>query len=188
VAALGIEVPSTLRYAPVDFEDTTLIEGLASAGLDRQAPVFFSWLGVTQYLTREAGLRTLRECAKVSSANCTLVIEFIAPPETLEDDEAALCRSLASASANVGEPWLSFYMFDEMTENLKSAGFGTVELFGPEQASSRYLAGRNDGARLPGYFRMVKAVTNDANASMRGSRPGAASFGRGGRRIRRTAS
>jgi methyltransferase (TIGR00027 family) len=159
VAALGIEVPSTLRYAPIDFEDTTLIEGLASAGLNRQAPVFFSWLGVTQYLTREAALRTLRECATVSSAKCTLVMEFIAPPETLEDNEAALCRLLASTAANLGEPWLSFYTFAEMTENLKTAGFGSVELFGPEKACSRYLAGRSDGARLPGYFRMVKAMT-----------------------------
>jgi len=159
VAALGIEVPSTLHYVPIDFEDATLIEGLASAGLDRRAPVFFSWLGVTQYLTREAGLRTLQECATVSSANCTLVMEFIAPPEMLEDGEAALCRSLASASANVGEPWLCFYTFDEMTENLKTAGFGSVELFSPERAHSRYLAGRSDGARLPGYFRMVKAMT-----------------------------
>src|SRR5262249_10394666 len=70
VAALGIEVPSTLHYVPIDFEDATLIEGLASAGLDRRAPVFFSWLGVTQYLTREAGLRTLQEGATASSPHC----------------------------------------------------------------------------------------------------------------------
>jgi methyltransferase (TIGR00027 family) len=162
VAALNIEVPPNLHYAPVDFEHATLTEGLLTAGLNRQKPVFFTWLGVTQYLTRETGLRTLQEAAAISAANSTLVLEFIAPPETLNDEEAALCRSLAGSSAEVGEPWLSFYTSATMQENLVRAGFTSVELFGPEEAFSRYLTGRIDSARLPGYFRMAKATTGES--------------------------
>jgi methyltransferase (TIGR00027 family) len=33
VAALGIPVPPTLHYAPIDFERTSLTEGLVTAGL-----------------------------------------------------------------------------------------------------------------------------------------------------------
>jgi methyltransferase (TIGR00027 family) len=159
VSALGIEVPPTLHYAPIDFELSTLTEGLAAAGLDRRQPVFFSWLGVTQYLTQEAVRRTLGEVAAFSTARTTLFLEFIAPPATLNDDDAAHVRSATEWSAKLGEPWLSFFTSDDMQHALTQAGFTSVEHFGPAEAFDRYLRGRTDGSRLPGHFRMAKATT-----------------------------
>jgi methyltransferase (TIGR00027 family) len=159
VAALGIPVPPTLHYAPVDFEGVSLTKGLTAAGLKRHEPAFFTWLGVTQYLTRDAVLRTLCEVAALSAAESTLVMEFLAPPWTLDDKDAALAYSLAEASAKVGEPWLSFFTSDDMQDVLAQAGFRSVQHFGPAEAFDRYLRGRTDGARLPGYFRMAKATT-----------------------------
>jgi O-methyltransferase involved in polyketide biosynthesis len=76
--------PPTLHYAPIDFERASLTDGLVTAGLKRHEPAFFAWLGVTQYLTREAVLRTLREVAALSTVESTLVLEFLAPLRTLE--------------------------------------------------------------------------------------------------------
>jgi methyltransferase (TIGR00027 family) len=88
VAALGITVPPTLHYAPIDFERDTPTEGLTRAGLNRSEATFFTWLGVTQYLTQEAVRRTLREVATFSTARSTVVLEFIAPPpDTLTTEE-----------------------------------------------------------------------------------------------------
>jgi methyltransferase (TIGR00027 family) len=159
VAALGMEVPPTLHYAPIDFELSTLTEGLTAAGLDRSEPVFFSWLGVIPYLTKEAVERTLREAAAFSTARTTLVLQFIAPPDTLNDEDAAHVRSSAEAFAKLGEPWLSFFTSDDMHEALTRAGFRAVQHFGPAELFDRYLRGRTDGARLPGHFRMAKATT-----------------------------
>jgi len=159
VSALGIEVPPSLHYVPIDFELSTLTEGLTAAGLDRSEPVFFSWLGVTPYLTKQAVERTLREAAAFSTARTTLVLEFIAPPDTLNDEDAAHVRSEAEAVAKLGEPWLSFFTSDDMQHALTQAGFTSVEHFGPAEAFDRYLRGRTDGARLPGHFRMAKATT-----------------------------
>src|SRR5262249_48221274 len=55
----AIAVPSSMTFAPVDFERQTLAEGLALAGFDDGAPAFFSWLGVTMYLTADAFSATL---------------------------------------------------------------------------------------------------------------------------------
>jgi methyltransferase (TIGR00027 family) len=158
VAELCLEVPAGLRYAPVDFERETLPDGLRAAGVDPGAPVFFSWLGVTQYLTREAVLRTLRDVAGFAGAGGTLVLEFIAPAAGLDPEEGALVEALAAGAARVGEPWLTFFTGAEMEAALRQAGFGVVEHLGPEEASARYLRGRTDGSRLPGYFRMAKAT------------------------------
>jgi len=55
----AIAIPSSLTFAPVDFERQTLAEGLAAAGFDPAQQTFFTWLGVVPYLTEEAVWRTL---------------------------------------------------------------------------------------------------------------------------------
>src|ERR1700686_1320542 len=57
--AAGIAVPSALSFVPIDFERQTLADGLARAGFGAGDAAFFSWLGVTPYLTREACRTTL---------------------------------------------------------------------------------------------------------------------------------
>jgi hypothetical protein len=63
------------------------------------------------------------------------------------------------------EPWLSFFEADEMEAVLRRAGFSSVEHFGREEATARYLRGRADGSRLPGYSRIAKATTGPADAA-----------------------
>jgi methyltransferase (TIGR00027 family) len=159
VAALGIPVPPKLHYAPIDFERTSLTEGLVTAGLKRHEPTFFTWLGVTQYLTRETILRTLREVAALSTVESTLVLEFLAPPRTVNGEDAALFNASAEAVARLGEPWLSFFTPDDMSDALTQAGFRSVEHFGSAEALDRYLRGRTDGARLHDHHRLAKATT-----------------------------
>src|SRR5580704_861454 len=55
-----IAIPASVTYAPVDFEHQTLAEGLRLAGFDATRPTFFSWLGVTMYLTDDAITSSLR--------------------------------------------------------------------------------------------------------------------------------
>ena len=49
---LGWELSSNLHFIPVDFTRTSLVDALQASRFDLQVPAFFSWLGVTYYLTR----------------------------------------------------------------------------------------------------------------------------------------
>ena len=51
----GIALPGDLTFAPVDFDTQTLEEGLRGAGYDHGKGAFFSWLGVTEYLSDRDG-------------------------------------------------------------------------------------------------------------------------------------
>jgi methyltransferase (TIGR00027 family) len=164
VAELGIEVPARLHYVPVDFERETLVQGLAAGGIEAGERAFFSWLGVTQYLTREAVERTLRDVAAAAAPGSELVVEFIAPASSLGAEEGALVDALAAGTARVGEPWLSFFEPADMEAVLRRAGFSSVVHFGPREATERYLRGRTDDLRLPAYFRMAKATTGPGPA------------------------
>ena len=172
VAELGIEAPAGLRYAPIDFERETLPEGLRRAGVDPGAPVFFSLLGVTQYLSPEAMQRTLRDVAGFGAAGSALVLEFIAPAASLAPEEGALVEALAAGAAGLGEPWMCYFTADEMEQALRGAGFGSVAHLGPEAAYDRYLRGRTDGLRLPGYFHMAKATAGSIVLPVPNALPG----------------
>lgn len=52
--AANLKAPRNLAFAPIDFENTSLHDGLSAGGFDFSTSSFFSLLGVTPYLTAEA--------------------------------------------------------------------------------------------------------------------------------------
>ena len=67
--AAGIAVPEEMTFAAVDFERQSLADGLLQAGFDKQRPAFFSWLGVTPYLSRAAFDATMQFIAGLPSGS-----------------------------------------------------------------------------------------------------------------------
>ncbi|HYL29284.1 MAG TPA: class I SAM-dependent methyltransferase, partial [Gemmatimonadales bacterium] len=65
----GIAVPPEVTFVPVDFERDSLADRLREAGLDRDSPVFFAWLGVSMYLTGEAFESTVRSAAAYAAGS-----------------------------------------------------------------------------------------------------------------------
>lgn len=127
---------------------TSIAGALAAAGFDADAPCFVSWLGVTQYLTREAILETLRWAGK-RPAGSEIVLSFL--------ESNAQAAQLRSNMAQTGVAVLSDFATEEMTAMLEDAGFSRIEHLSPEQAEERYFAGRSDGLKAPEIQRLVSA-------------------------------
>ena len=51
IASAGWTVPENLTFVPVDFTRYSLTQRLTAGGFDMTAKSFFSWLGVTYYLS-----------------------------------------------------------------------------------------------------------------------------------------
>ena len=132
----GIDIPSNLRFVPIDFESSTLAIGLQKSDLDFHQPAFISWLGVTMYLTMDAidGVFSF----VTSLAPGTEIVFTFAQPQK-EPSYFAL------QSAQAGEPWLSYFTIGELTEKLKSHGFSEISFLSPDEARSLYFARRTDG-------------------------------------------
>lgn len=149
----GIDVPANVRFAGVDFERETLEAGLLRAGVAFDRPTFFSWLGVTMYLTREAidaVLATVGSFAKGSG----IVLTFAQPSEP---DEAN-GRFFAERAAAVGEPWISYFTPEEIEATLRSHGFSDVRFLTREAAMREYYADRRDGLLPPRRISIVSAT------------------------------
>ncbi len=149
LAAARIPIPETLRFAPVDFERQTLAEGLAAAGLDRAEPTFFSWLGVTMYLTREAFTATLATIGDTAPGG-GLALDYALPKSALGWRGRWALAALSRRVAAAGEPFVSFFSPAEIGELLAGSGLAVVEDLDRAAVNARYFAGRDDRLEISG--------------------------------------
>jgi methyltransferase (TIGR00027 family) len=122
----GIAAPGKVVYAPVDFEREVLSERLAAAGLDPGVRTFFTWLGVTPYLTAEAVGSTLSQIA-AHPAGAEVVFDYAEPREHIDEAFRAQYEERAARVAAIGEPFLSFFVPAELDAQLRALGFEEVE-------------------------------------------------------------
>ncbi|HEX2286304.1 MAG TPA: class I SAM-dependent methyltransferase [Mycobacterium sp.] len=132
IEALGVSVPSTLTWAPVDFEVESVAAGLERAGVNSDA-VFVSWLGVTTYLSLAAISATLR-----SLPQCSIAVSYATPEQTWHGEARAISREFGAMASATGEPLISHYMPDEFAAVLADNGFDVVEDVGADEVESRY--------------------------------------------------
>ncbi len=147
--AASIAIPTTLTFAPVDFEKDTLAEGLRRAGFKASEPAFFSWLGVTPYLVKETVLATLRWIASSSSHN-GVAFDYTVPRESLSFFNRIAFDALAARVAAAGEPFVGFFGPEELARELRGMGFTQIEDLGSEEINDRYFSHRSDGLRVGG--------------------------------------
>ena len=157
---LHLTPPSNLTFVPIDFQQQTLAEGLRAGGHRPELPTFFSWLGVTMYLTEAAVFETLRYVASLAPGS-EIVFEYGLPEVLLDEETRHLLAVIKAFAAARGEPYLSLFEPTTLTARVKALGFTQVWDFGPEEANARYFAGRTDGLRVLPLSHLMKARVGD---------------------------
>lgn len=153
---IGITLPSDLRFAPIDFETQTLEDGLRSAGYDSGKSVYFSWLGVTEYLTTEVVMATLRFIAS-APVGSGVVFDYLISPGLLTPEQRSGFEELLRRVASAGEPWRVFFDPALLARDLRAMGFRYVEDSGPKEINARYFKNRSDGLRVGSSSHIMKA-------------------------------
>lgn len=157
LAEAGIAIPANTHYAPVDFEEHSLADGLAEAGFDFDRPAFFAWLGVVPYLTDAAFSQTLRFIVE-RPAGSGVVFDYSQPREVLSPVEQMMLDSMSARVAQAGEPFQLFFRKEEMQERLAGTGFTRTEDLGGQELTERYLKDRTDGLQLRGKAGRIAAA------------------------------
>ena len=154
---VGLTAPESLTFVPVDFERQSLVEELERGGFDRTQPAFFSWLGVTPYLTREAVWGTLGDVAALTRAGGGITFDYAVPVESLNFFQRAAFAVLAKRVEAAGEPFVSFFEPSELTTRLTTLGFSRVRDRDAEAINEKYFADRADGLAVAGIGHVVTA-------------------------------
>jgi methyltransferase (TIGR00027 family) len=147
LAAAGIAVPGNVVFAPVDFETSSLDDGLGAAGFDAAAPAFFSVLGVLAYLSRDAVSAIFRYVA-ARPAGSEIAFTFSQPG----GDDA-----LAQRVAELGEPLRWQIEPRKLDAMLRSCGFRATT-FVDVAESYRMIGERKDMLRLPRRASLAAAI------------------------------
>ena len=149
-------IPDNVSFGAIDFASEQLSGALRRYGVDVSQPTFFSWLGVTMYLTESAVFDVLRVVAGFPRGS-EIVFTF-APSGTgdgVVDDALQLFAQLA---ASVGEPWRTYFDPDDLAAKVRALGFTTVEMIEPAEAAARYFAARKDDLPPPRRRSIVSAI------------------------------
>ena len=130
IVRAGWTSPDNLTFVPVDFTKDSLTERLIAAGFDPSAKSFFSWLGVTYYLSAEAIDKTLAELSSLCADGSTLVFDY--PDENfLNAPEKRVQNTIMMAKAG-GEPMQSAFSCGALEKLLEKHGFLIYELLTPD--------------------------------------------------------
>lgn len=137
LAQVGLAIPESLTFAPIDFERGDLRAGLVNVGFQPDRPAFFHWLGVVPYLPRAAVTATLQFIASVPGSE--VVFDYAEPLESHPEGRRAYLAEAAARAAAVGEPWITFFDPDELSAELRAHGFEEQEDLGLAEIAVRYL-------------------------------------------------
>jgi methyltransferase (TIGR00027 family) len=140
----GVAIPPNVHFEPADLSRESLASVLARCGLTRAVPVFFSWLGVTVYLTRDANLATLRGIAASPAPGSEVVFTYI-DQRALKSGRSRVLERVRSSPARLGEPWISGFDPAALADDLRAVGLELIEDLGSHRLRERYCAGRTDG-------------------------------------------
>jgi methyltransferase (TIGR00027 family) len=145
----GIAQPANLEYVAIDFESTSLREGLQRSSLDFSTQTFFSCLGVLVYLTRDAVDAIFALVAGFPQGS-EIAFTF-SPPERAASD-------LADRVGSLGEPWQTHFNPEELTQLLAALGFQEIAMLNADEAERTLFQGRSDGLHAPRRGGIAAAV------------------------------
>jgi methyltransferase (TIGR00027 family) len=157
VSHARLKSQGSLVYVPVNFERELLAERLLANGFRRDEPAFFSWLGVTMYLTRDAIEATLSFVAQPMVGRSGIIFDYLTVPRRWDLLRRWGMKVLMRRVAAAGEPWRTFFEPASLQADLRRLGFATVRDYGCDEINARYFDNAGARLRVGGVGRVVLA-------------------------------
>ena len=147
-----------IHYLTIDFQTEDIKEILIAGGVDFTQQIFFSWLGVTQYIDNAAAARTLGLVIE-AGAGSEIIFDFIVASEELDEHTNNINTFMADSSASRGEPWINTYSPEALVRELGEIGFRRADRLTPEEAGHRYYRDQPANIVPMQGFQLMHATT-----------------------------
>ncbi|MFZ5645939.1 MAG: class I SAM-dependent methyltransferase [Bacillota bacterium] len=157
LAELNWELPKNLHFIPIDFSKESLASALTRSSYDPQTKSFFSWLGVTMYLTPDEVFETLRSIADVAPEGSTVIFDYFVP-----EKEAPHMQEVRKDLQQIGEPIKGGFDPSTLAAGLASLGFRLKEDLSPPDIQELYFQGRTDGYYACEHVHYAWTVVEDS--------------------------
>jgi methyltransferase (TIGR00027 family) len=140
LAECGVRPGGNVHFIAADLSNEEVGAALKRSRFDASKPAFFSWLGVTMYLTREANLACLRSVADCAAEGSEIVFTYIDQAAFSRDAKSATdaFSRVAAAVNSAGEPFVSGFDPETLACELHELGIELVEDCTSAQLVERY--------------------------------------------------
>jgi len=136
IAECGLTLPESVHFIAADLSQETVAAALLRSPFRSEVLTFFSWLGVTMYLTREANLETLKSIASCTPMASELVFTYF--DERLFQAQSEAFRDMEKRVAAMGEPFLSGFNPGTLARDLGDCGLLLLEDLGGSEITAKY--------------------------------------------------
>jgi methyltransferase (TIGR00027 family) len=157
LASAGIALPENLHFIACDLSASGLKEKLLAGGLIASEPGFFSLLGVTPYLSRDATLSVLRDLSASTRGHAWLVFDYLEPVALSPQHAAAPVGRMAKERSTSTEPWVSGLNPNTLQQDLARTGWRLAEDLDSAALQERYCARRSDGLTVTEHVHVASA-------------------------------
>ncbi len=140
----GWEIPENLNFVPVDFRTDDFIHKILKVNFDKTRRSFYSWLGVTYYLSKEDILNVLKSIVSISAKGSALVFDYGDEHFFDKDKSSKRVQNTVALGAATGESMKSCFSYRELEETLEKAGLLIYEHLDPNEMEKRYFQNRTD--------------------------------------------
>lgn len=151
-----LKIPDNLRYAAVDFSKDDLKKELLKVGFDPSKKTFFSWLGVSYYLSAEQIETMLESIAELSADGSTLVFDYA--DEGLFSSRVKRVHNMVAMANAGGEPMKSCFSYSALEKILEKHKFLIYELMTPRDIQTQYFDGRGEELTAFEHINYVQAA------------------------------
>jgi methyltransferase (TIGR00027 family) len=158
IGEAGLTLPPNLHFAPADLEKESLAGVLSRTPYDPSRPAFFSWLGVTMYLTDDAIRDTLCSLRSASVRGSQLVFDYLDRAIFAPENQSPTRARLFDVVRRVGEPMIFGFDPSSLGTELAEEGFRLLEDLGPEAQKQMYYKNRPDGLQPTATAHLVRAA------------------------------
>lgn len=161
IAKLGWKHPVKLNFIFIDFTKEDLKSVLTrSSSYDTRAKTFFSWLGVTMYLTPDEVFSTLHSITNVAPIGSTVVFDYLDNDAFNQNNLSTEMKRKQEFLQKIGEPMITGFNPLTLADNLISLKLKLYKDLNSLAIEKRYFQERTDGyhASKHGHFACANVV------------------------------
>lgn len=160
IAAANWHVPDNLHMVPVDFTKDNFMDALTGSGFDPAKKSFFSWLGVTYYLSIQSITNTLNAIANNTASGSMIVFDYVDDAGFIAEKACRAVQLMQTIARQSGEPMLTSFEPDKLNLFLKMNGFSLVDNLSPAVIEKRYFQNRQDRYHAIENVHIARAMIN----------------------------
>lgn len=138
----NLDMPKNLHFVPVDFTKDNLREKLAESGFEENKKTFFSWLGVSYYLSDGDINAFLENLSSFAADGSTLLFDYA--DENLFISPVRRVQNMVAMAQAGGEPMKAHFSCEEIEKLLEKHNFLIYEFLSTHDIHEKYFKKRTD--------------------------------------------